>query len=116
MTPFVPRGNTIAITAAVTAPDAVAASVTTGKNSTGEYRIINAGTVTAFLGFDRVAATAKTNAAVVSTSGPAIPLLPGAVEILSFSDSTHLNAPDIFFSAATSSGTAVIYITPGEGI
>lgn len=116
MKPFVPRGNTIAITAAVTAPDAVAASVTTGKYSVGQYRVVNAGTVTAFLGFDRVAATAKTNAAVVSTSGAAIPLVPGAVEVLGFSDSTQLSAPEIYFSAATASGTATIYITPGEGI
>ena len=111
---FQKMGNTVAFTASTTAPTAVqAVSSTLGGN---QYRIINAGTVTAFLGFDRVAATAKTNAAVVSTSGAAIPLVPGAVEVLSFSDSTQLSAPEIYFSAATASGTATIYITPGEGI
>ena len=116
MNPFVPRGNTIAITAATSAPAAVSAPSATGKSSTGQYRVINAGTVTAFLGFSRVQATAQTNAAVVTTSGPAIPLVAGAVEILSFSDANQVTAPEIFFSAATSVGTTTIYITPGEGI
>jgi hypothetical protein len=108
--PFTPEGNTVLITAAVTAPTPVqVASNTLGGN---QYRVINNGAVTAFLGFGANAATATTNA-VAPTSGSgnstfSIPLLAGTDEILSF-------LPNMYATAVTLSSTATIYITPGDG-
>ena len=104
---FLPTGKTVTFTADTTAPTPVQASQLTVGN--GQYRIINAGSVLVFLGYATTAAEATTNAAVVSASGPAIPLLPGTDEILSF-------VPNAYFTGITSSGTAAIYITPGDGL
>lgn len=100
---FTPQGQTVLITAAVSPPAPV--QVTSNSN----YRIINAGTVLAFLGVGSTAAIATANAAVVTTSGPAICLLPGTDEILTFT-------PNGYFTAATASSTAAIYIVGGEGL
>jgi len=104
---FMPSGNTVTFTAATTAPTPVqAASTTLGGN---QYRIINAGTVTVFLGYGTSASVASNNAAVVSTTGPSIPLLAGTDEILTF-------VPNAYFTGVTSSGTAQVYITSGDGM
>ncbi len=80
--PFTPSGNTVTFTAATTAPAAVqAVSTTLGGN---QYRILNAGSVTAFLGVGTTAAAANAAAAVVTSSGQAIPLLAGTDEIITF--------------------------------
>lgn len=100
-------GNTVAFTASTAAPAAVQASSSTlGGN---QYRAVNAGTVTVFVGVGTTAALANTNATVVSTTGASIPLLSGATEILTF-------PPNAFFTGITSSGSAVVYITPGDGL
>jgi hypothetical protein len=52
---------------------------------------------------------ATTDAAIVTSSGPAIPLLAGTDEILTF-------VPSAYFTGITSSGNAVVYITPGDGL
>jgi hypothetical protein len=104
---FTKMGNTVAFTAATTAPTAVqAVSSTLGGN---QYRIINAGLVTVFLGYGTDAATANTNAAVVTATGPSVPLLPGTDEILTF-------VPNAYFTGITANSTAVVYITPGDGL
>jgi hypothetical protein len=104
---FTKLGNTVAFTANVTAPTSVqAVSTTLGGN---QYRIINAGSVTVFLGYGSSASDASNNASVVTTTGPSLPLLPGTDEILSF-------VPNAYFTGATVSGTAQIYITPGDGL
>jgi len=104
---FTKLGNTVVFTAATTAPTAVqAVSSTLGGN---QYRIINPGSVTVFLGYGSTAADANTNATVVTTSGAAIPLLPGTDEILSF-------VPNAYFTGITVSGTANVYVTPGDGL
>lgn len=104
---FTKLGNTVAFTAATTAPTPVqAVSTTLGGN---QYRIINAGTVTVFLGYGANAAAASSSAVVVTTSGAAVPLLPGTDEILTF-------VPNAFFTGATANGTATIYVTPGDGL
>ena len=104
---FTKTGNTVTFTAATTAPTAVqAVSTTLGGN---QYRIINAGNVTVFLGYGNTAASANTAAAVVSTTGPAYPLLAGTDEILTFQ-------PNAYFTGVTSASTAVIYVTPGDGL
>jgi hypothetical protein len=83
-----------------------AASTTLGGN---QYRIINAGSVTVFLGYGSSASDASNNASVITTTGPALPLLPGTDEILSF-------VPNAYFTGVTISGTAQVYITPGDGL
>lgn len=104
---FTKMGNTVAFTAATTAPTAVqAASSSLGGN---QYRIINAGNVTVFLGYGSTATDAANNAVVVSTTGAAFPLLAGTDEILTF-------VPNAYFTAITANGTAAIYITPGDGL
>jgi hypothetical protein len=104
---FTKLGNTVVFTAATTAPTAVqAVSTTLGGN---QYRIINAGTNTVFLGYGTTAAAANTAAAVVTTTGEALPLLPGTDEILTF-------VPNAYFTGVTTSGNAAIYITPGDGM
>lgn len=103
---FTKLGNTVAFTAATTAPTPVqAVSTTLGGN---QYRIINNGTVTVFLGYGANAAAASGTATVVTTSAEALPILPGTDEILSF-------VPNAYFTGITANGTAQIYITPGDG-
>ena len=104
---FTKTGNTVVFTAATTAPTPVQCSSTTiGGN---QYRIINAGAVTVFLGYGTTADAANTAAAVVTSSQQAFPLLPSTDEILTF-------VPNAYFTGVTSSGTAVVYITPGDGL
>jgi hypothetical protein len=105
-TPFRKTGNTVVFLAASTAPTPVqAVSTTLGGN---QYRIINSGLVTVFLGYGANASAATSSATVVTTSGPAIPLLPGTDEILTF-------VPNAYFTGITVSGTANVYVTPGDG-
>lgn len=104
---FTKLGNTVAFLASTTAPAAVQAlSTTLGGN---QYRIINPGSVTVFLGYGANAAAANAAAAVVSTNGEALPLLPGTDEILTF-------IPNAYFTGVTASGSATIYVTPGDGL
>ena len=104
--PFTPSGNTVTFVANTSAPTPVQAiSGTLGGN---QYRVINAGSVVVFMGIGSNASTASANAAIVSTSGAAIPLLAGTDEIITFQ-------PNAYFTGVTSSGTANIYITPGDG-
>ena len=104
--PFTPSGNTVTFTAATTAPTPVqAVSTTLGGN---QYRILNAGSVVAFLGIGTTSDAANTAAEVVTSSNVAIPLLAGTDEIITF-------VPNAYFTAVTGSSSAVIYITPGDG-
>lgn len=104
---FTKTGNTVTFLAATTAPTPVqAVSTTAGGN---QYRVNNSGNVIVFLGYGVTSGEATTNSPVVSTTGLAFPLLPGAVEVLSF-------PPNAFFTGTTSTGTAQVYITPGDGL
>jgi hypothetical protein len=104
---FTRTGNTVVFLAAASAPTPVqAVSTTLGGN---QYRIINSGAVTVFLGYGVVSSDASNNSAIVSTTGPAYPLLPGTDEILTF-------VPNAYFTGTTSTGTASVYITPGDGM
>ena len=104
---FTKTGNTVAFTANVAAPTPVqCVSTTLGGN---QYRVINNGSVTVFLGYGQDAANATTNANVVTTTGQAFPLLPSTDEILTF-------VPNAYFTGITASGNATIYITPGDGL
>lgn len=104
---FTQMGNTVVFTAATSAPTPVqAASRTLGGN---QYRIINPGTVTVFLGYGDTAANATASALVVSSSQASLPILPGTDEILTF-------VPNAYFTGITSSGSTAIYVTPGDGV
>ena len=104
---FTKTGNTVTFTASTSAPTPVQVTNTTiGGN---QYRIINSGSVTVFLGYGTASADAANNATVVTSTGPAYPLLAGTDEILSF-------VPNAYFTGITSSGSAAIYITPGDGL
>jgi hypothetical protein len=104
---FTKTGNTIAFTANVAAPTAVQClSTTLGGN---QYRIINSGTVTVFLGYGTTSSDSSNNAVVVTTTGLSFPLLAGTDEILTF-------VPNAYFTGVTASGTAAVYITPGDGL
>ena len=104
---FQKTGNTVAFIAATTAPTPVqAVSTTLGGN---QYRIINSGTVTVFMGYGTTSAEANNNCAVVTTSGPSFPLLPGTDEILTF-------VPNAYFTGITANANATVYVTPGDGL
>jgi len=104
---FTKLGNTVAFIANTVAPTAVQCSSTTlGGN---QYRIINSGSVSVFLGYGTNASDAANNCSIVTTTGPSFPLLPGTDEILTF-------VPNAYFTGITASGSANIYITPGDGM
>ena len=109
---FNPQGKTVVVAAAGTAPTGVQAPVYEKFNpqATGQYRFVNAGTNTVFLGFGPTAAEAAANAVapVAGTPSNAMAILPGAIEVLRFT-------PNTFFSGLAASATSV-YITPGEGL
>ena len=109
---FNPIGETVVVAAAAVAPAGVQAPVYEKFNpqNAGQYRFINNGTTTVFLGTGPTAALAQAAAVapVAGTPSDAIPLLPGAVEILRFNN-------DTFFSGLAS-GATTVYITPGQGI
>ena len=104
---FTKTGNTVTFLAASTAPTPVQClSTTLGGN---QYRVINNGTVTVFLGYGATASDATNNAVQVTTSQASFPLLPSTDEILTF-------IPNAYFTGVTASGTATVYITPGDGL
>ena len=104
---FNPQGNTVTFTANTAAPPAVQA-IGVGPSASA-YEILNAGNVVVFLGTGNTAVLANTAAVVASNSQPCIPLLPGTDKVLTL-------GPNAFFTGITASGTALVYITPGEGL
>lgn len=105
--PFCPSGNTVTFTAVITTPPTPvqAVSTTLGGN---QYRLLNAGSVTVFLGIGTTSAQANASATVVLATANCIPLLAGTDEIITFQ-------PNAYFTGITGSSSAVVYITPGDG-
>lgn len=81
-----------------------------GYAASGQYRVVNAGTATAFLAVGTTPLTAKSLAVIPTEASPSnvIPIVPGTVEIVSFEQ-------DAYFSLIGSAATTV-YITPGRGL
>jgi hypothetical protein len=105
---FSPLGDTISFTAATPAPPAAVQTVNNDPTRTSyQFRIINSGIVVVFLGVGATQAAA--GAAALTLAAGSIPLVPGAVEVLSFPAGS-------WFTALSASSTAVIYVTPGEGL
>lgn len=105
---FAPAGNTVTFLANTAAPTAVQV-VSSVLSSYTQYRIFNSGSNLIFIGSGSNTTIANTNATVVSTSNTGLPVLPGTVEIFSFPSNSY-------FTGITSSGTSVVYVTPGQGI
>jgi hypothetical protein len=109
---FTPLGKTVVVAAASTAPTGVQAPVYEKFNpqNAGQYRFVNAGTNTVFLGTGPTAALAQAAAVapVAGTPSDAIVILPGAIEILRFNK-------DTFFSGLAAAANTV-YVTPGQGL
>jgi len=109
---FTSLGKTVKLVAAVSPPTPVQVpSTSLGGN---QYRVINLSSTTAcFLAFSQNAADATTNCVIptgdAANSTVVLPLLPQTDEILSF-------VPNAYFTARTVSGTADLYITPGDGL
>ena len=106
---FRPLGPTAVITAAVTAPAPVQVQVSPAIGSGPsevDYLVQNAGTVVVRLAVDSSSASATSDATADATSTM---LLPGTVQILRF-------PKDWWFTARAASGTATIYLQPGDGI
>ena len=106
---FTPTGNTIVFTAANPAPTPI--QVNTNGAGANQYRFINTGTITVFVGLANTSANAATNATSAFTGNTAacIPLLPGTDEILTF-------LPNAYVTGNTASGIATVYVTPGDGL
>jgi hypothetical protein len=96
MQPFRPVANGTLTLSATTSSSRVQVSAVAVPQ---EYRIYNAGTVAVFIEDGNSAVTANTTADV--------PIAPGAIEVLTLAG-THV-------AGITASGTATIYITPGDG-
>jgi hypothetical protein len=109
---FALLGKTVVVAAASTAPTGVQAPVYEKFNpqNAGQYRFVNAGTNTVFLGTGPTAALAQAAAVapVAGTPSDAIVLLPGAIEVLRFNK-------DTFFSGLAAAANTV-YVTPGQGL
>ena len=104
--PFTPTGNTVVITAANPAPSAVQVSGSNGGSN--QYRIVNAGSTLAFMGYGANASIAQSSAnQITSTQNNCLVMLPGATEVLTFTGAAYFSAN------ATSSTT--LYITAGDG-
>jgi len=105
---FSPLGLTVTFTAATTAPTSAAApSLAPTTRPAREFRVVNAGAEVVFLGVGVDDTAAK--AAAVSLAAGAIPVLPGAVEIIGLPAGS-------FFTGRTAANTAVVYVTPGVGL
>ena len=107
MRAFQQQGNTVTFTANTSAPTPVQCAFFTQQLSACEVRVINSGSNMVFLGVGNSAAEATAKAIV--GAGPAIPILPGTDEILSFNSNSY-------FTGITASGTSVLYMTPGSGL
>ena len=109
---FSPLGKTVVVAAAGTAPAGVQAPVSEKFNpqNAGQYRFVNAGSNTVFLGTGASAAeaTAHAVAPVAGNPSPAVVLVPGAVEILRFNKDTYFSG--------LASGATTVYVTPGQGL
>ena len=103
---FTPMGNTVTFVAAATAPTPVRALSTTIGGT--QYRVNNSGNVAVYLGFGDTSAAASTmaNATIV---GSTIVMNANSVEVFTF------NA-NVYFTGATTSGTSIVTITPGDGL
>ena len=96
-------GNTSVALATTTASTAIQPT----DGNVGGCRLVNIGSVVAYVAFggSDIVSVAPTT----TTAANGIPLLPNSGETFSVK-------PDFYLSAITTSGTALIYVTPGMGL
>lgn len=97
-TPFAPTGPTVSITAGTSTGNV---EVDGGDAWGGDVRVVNKGTVYAYMAFG--------GSGVEATVAGSVPLVPGAAEVFSMYGGTHA-------AVIVESGTAVVSFTPGAGI
>jgi hypothetical protein len=108
---FQMQGKTVTFTAAVAAPATVQCKGD-GNNQPQTYVISNTGNVGVFITCESTSDLATANA-VIPVGGTPIRcfyLPAGGAQI------TISGPPNAYFTGITASGTAPIYITPGEGL
>jgi hypothetical protein len=107
---FSPTGKTFVVAGATTAPSGIQPTED-GTMGGYQFRLYNAGTVTAYLAFGTTAGAAQSAAVIPLAGSPqnVITLPAGIVEVLSFPIGSY-------FSAITSSGTADVHIMIGKGV
>lgn len=108
MAAFEVGGKTGTFTAATSAPTAVQVSSNNAEQSP-QYLITNTGTVDVWLGWGQTAAQAAA-AAVIPTSTQTF-----GCWVLARTQVVLSGPPGFFFTGITSSSTAVVYVTPGQG-
>lgn len=103
------QGKTVTFTAAATAPTPVQTTGDAG-NSPANYVVSNRGAVDAFVTCESTSALATTNAVIPTGTPQRVHVVPANSQV-----SISGNGND-FFTGVTASSTAVIYVSPGEGL
>lgn len=108
--PFQIQGKTQTFTAAGTPPTPVQV-LGDGSTSPMQYVITNVGAVTAFIACEATSGEATASAGVpVGGTGKRVHVVQASNQV------AVTCAPGAFFTGATSSSTAIIYVAPGEGM
>lgn len=108
--PFCPSSKTLAIIGGTTPPDGERVIVFPGTYDAGVYRVVNSSDVEVFFAVGNSPEDAKAKATESAGEGfGSLILLPRSVEVFQFKQNAY-------FSARVASGSAVIYVTLGEGI
>lgn len=113
--PFTPKGPTIRIVAATSAPTGVQAAVDSRRDAEriDSFEIYNSGSEDVALGYGATAAEAATNSAFPTGTGSNASkcvIVPGGALIV------NRFAKGAYFSGLTATSTSNVYITPGEGL
>lgn len=111
--PFQPQGKSVGIVASSTPPTGVQAPAFQSTQQPTQYRIKidEAATVEVAVGWGATAALAASNSALPSlgSATQCIVMQLGQTEVLTF-------PPGTFFSAYVSTGSPLVWVTPGDGI
>lgn len=112
--PYMPQGNTVAITVGATSSTPIQVPNAQGTSGLGpsQYRVTNVGTQTVFFTFGTVQqGAAGTAACVIPTAGvPAngMPVLSNSSEVVTLS-------PGCWVATIAAATGSVLYLTPGDG-
>lgn len=104
--PFAPQGPTVTFTANTAAPATVEPTYKTGETPSGEYLVVNTGTVPVVIGYDAVSATARANANN----------LVGNTFVVNAGEQFVVRCGTANKFSGKSASAAVVYITPGTGM
>lgn len=103
------QGKTVTFTGAGTAPTPVQTAGDAG-NSPSCYIVSNRGTVDVFMTCEATAALATSNCVIPTGTAQRVHVIPANSQV-------SIKGPgNAFFTGITASGTAVVYVSPGEGM